>query len=177
MEIWRNKITAGGPLRLPMRTRWAARVAQFSRSATLMKTAICFPTLVVASVLAGGSGLPKPLDSGIAVSGEVSAHSELRVPPIPPGSKIDAYRNLLVIRLSDGSREIVPLVSGSGSPKPLDSGLPASGEAWVPYELGIGSPIPQGSKVDVYTTFIVIHLSNGSREIVPLDQVSGLKLK
>jgi hypothetical protein len=37
MLTWPNKITganAGGPRQLPMRTRWAARVAQFWRSAT-----------------------------------------------------------------------------------------------------------------------------------------------
>ena len=41
-RFWPNKITganAGGPRRLPMRTRWAARVAQFGRWADMLDLA------------------------------------------------------------------------------------------------------------------------------------------
>ena len=65
----------------------------------------------------------------------------------------------------------------SGSPKPLDSGTAVSGEVWEHAPLRVGAPIPQGSRVDVYQNLIIIHLSDGSRRVVPLDQVSGLKLK
>jgi hypothetical protein len=52
-----------------------------------------------------------------------------------------------------------------------------AGEVWEHAPLRVGAPIPQGSRVDVYDNLIIIHLNDGSRRVVPLDQVSGLKLK
>ena len=40
-----------------------------------------------------------------------------------------------------------------------------------------GSNIPQDARVDVYDRLIIIHLADGSRQVVPLDLVSNLKLK
>ena len=40
MTLWPNKITganAGGPHQLPVRTLWAARIAQFCRSLILLR--------------------------------------------------------------------------------------------------------------------------------------------
>ena len=40
-----------------------------------------------------------------------------------------------------------------------------------------GAAIKPGSKVDVYERVIIIHQSDGSRRIVPLERVSDLKLQ
>ncbi len=70
----------------------------------------------------------------------------------------------------------------SDSSKPLASGTAVSGTVWqhslrTVVGSNSGSAIPAGSKVDVFESIIIIHLSDGSRQIVPLDQVSDLKLK
>jgi hypothetical protein len=74
------------------------------------------------------------------------------------------------------------LVGCSESPKPIDSGTPISGTVWkhsLRGEAGenLGAPIPQDAKVDVFEKLIIIHLTDGSRQIVPLDCVSDLKIK
>ena len=69
----------------------------------------------------------------------------------------------------------------SGPSKPLDSGAAVSGTVWKWSRQRIadneGNPIPPGSRVDVHPSLIIIHLADGSRQIVPLDHVSDLKLK
>jgi len=74
------------------------------------------------------------------------------------------------------------LVGCSESPKPLDSGTPLSGMVWkhslrATVSENLGTPIPQDARVDVFESIIIIHLADGSRQIVPLDYVSNLKLK
>ena len=74
------------------------------------------------------------------------------------------------------------LGAGCSDPsKPLDSGATVSGTVWT-FSLqrggsNEGNPIPTGSRVDVHSTMVIIHLADGSRQIVPLDHVSDLKLK
>jgi hypothetical protein len=74
------------------------------------------------------------------------------------------------------------LGAGCSDPsKPLDSGAAVSGTVWKWSRQRIadneGNPIPPGSRVDVHPSLIIIHLADGSRQIVPLDHVSDLKLK
>jgi len=74
------------------------------------------------------------------------------------------------------------LVGCSESPKPLDSGTAVSGTVWKHSRLATvsensGVPIPQDSKVDVYESLIIIRHSDGSRQVVPLDYVTDLKIK
>jgi hypothetical protein len=40
-----------------------------------------------------------------------------------------------------------------------------------------GVPIPQDSKVDVYESLIIVRHSDGSRQVVPLEYVTDLKIK
>ncbi len=74
------------------------------------------------------------------------------------------------------------LAGCSDSQKPLESGGVVSGTVWK-HSLqssvteNSGSDIPKDARVDVYQNLIVIHLADGSREIVPLDYVPNLKLK
>jgi hypothetical protein len=73
---------------------------------------------------------------------------------------------------------LLVLFSGcSEAQRPVASGNTMAGEVWEHAPLRVGAPIPQGSRVDVYDNLIIIHLNDGSRRVVPLDQVSGLKLK
>ena len=74
------------------------------------------------------------------------------------------------------------LAGCSESPKPLDSGTPISGTVWkypprAQVNDNAGAPIPHDARVDVFENVIIIHLADGSRQIVPLDYVSDLKLK
>jgi hypothetical protein len=74
------------------------------------------------------------------------------------------------------------LVGCSDCSKPLDSGTPVSGMVWkhslrATVNENSGAPIPQDSRVDVYDSLIIIHLNDGSRQVVPLDFVSDLKIK
>lgn len=72
--------------------------------------------------------------------------------------------------------------SDSDSPKPLDSGTVISGTIWQ-HSLhstateNSGSDIPKDARVDIYEKLIIIHLADGSRQIVPMDYVTNLKLK
>lgn len=74
------------------------------------------------------------------------------------------------------------LAGCSGSQKPLESGGVISGTVWK-HSLqssateNSGSDIPKDARVDVYQSLIVIHLADGSRQVVPLDCVSNLKIK
>ncbi len=74
------------------------------------------------------------------------------------------------------------LVGCSESPKPLDSGTAVSGVVWKHPRLATvsensGTPIPKDSKVDVYESLIIIRHHDGSRQIVPLDYVTDLKIQ
>lgn len=40
-----------------------------------------------------------------------------------------------------------------------------------------GAPIPQDSKVDVYENLIIIRHADGTRQVVPLDHVTDLKIR
>ena len=66
-------------------------------------------------------------------------------------------------------------------PQPIDSGVPVSGTVWehpLSYTLNnSGGDIPKDARVDVYDHFIIIHHTDGSRQIVSLDFVTNLKLK
>ena len=72
--------------------------------------------------------------------------------------------------------------SDSDSPMPLDSGTVVSGTVWQ-HSLhstateNSGSDIPKDARVDIYESIIIIHLADGSRQIVPMDYVTNLKLK
>jgi hypothetical protein len=72
--------------------------------------------------------------------------------------------------------------SDSDSPKPLDSGTVVSGTVWQHSLHSIatensGTDISKDARVDVYESIIIIHLADGSRQIVPMDYVTNLKLK
>lgn len=74
------------------------------------------------------------------------------------------------------------LVAGcSRSSQPFDCGVPVSGTVWehpLSYALNnAGGDIPKDERVDVYDHIIIIHHADGSRQIVPLDFVSNLRLK
>ena len=74
------------------------------------------------------------------------------------------------------------LAGCSPSAKPLASGVPVSGTVWtrslhIAEGSNSGAPIPQDARVDVFESVIIIHLADGTRQIVPLDHVSDLKLK
>ncbi len=72
--------------------------------------------------------------------------------------------------------------SDSDSPKPLDSGAVVSGTVWK-HSLhstvteNSSTDIQKDSRVDIYESVIIIHLADGSRQIVPMDYVTNLKLK
>ena len=87
--------------------------------------------------------------------------------------KIAFYISVLTISL---------LTAGcSPSPsQPLATGTAISGTVWehpLTATSNSGSNIPQDARVDVYDRLIIIHLADGSRQVVPLDLVSNLKLK
>jgi len=70
----------------------------------------------------------------------------------------------------------------SDSPKPLDSGTVVSGTVWQhslhsAVSENTGSNIPNDARADVFEGLIIIHLADGSRQIVPMDYVTNLKLK
>jgi hypothetical protein len=73
------------------------------------------------------------------------------------------------------------LAGCSDSSKPLDSGTAISGVIWEhPVSTtasNSGGPIPPDAIVDIYDRLIIIHLKDGTRQIVPLDFVTDLKLK
>jgi hypothetical protein len=74
------------------------------------------------------------------------------------------------------------LVGCSDSPKRLDSGTAVSGLVWkrslrATVSENSAARIPQDARVDVYDGIIIIHLTDGSRQVVPLDYVSDLKIK
>jgi hypothetical protein len=73
-------------------------------------------------------------------------------------------------------------VGCSESPRPLDSGVAVSGTVWkrslhATVGENTGAPIPQDARVDVFESLIIIRHADGSRQVVPLDYVSDLKLK
>lgn len=63
----------------------------------------------------GCSESHKPLDSGTAVSGLIWKYSRLATvsensgTPIPEDAKVDVYERLIIVRYSDGSRQVVAL--------------------------------------------------------------------
>lgn len=74
------------------------------------------------------------------------------------------------------------LAGCSESPKPLDSGIAVSGMVWKHSRVAAvsensGAPIPQDSKVDVYESLIIIRHADGTRQVVPLDHVTDLKIR
>jgi len=74
------------------------------------------------------------------------------------------------------------LVGCSESPKPLDSGTAVSGMVWKhslrsTVSENSAAGIPQDARVDVYESIIIIRLTDGSRQVVPQDFVSDLKIK
>jgi hypothetical protein len=74
-------------------------------------------------------------------------------------------------------------LAGCSNPaKPLDSGAVVSGTVWAipPRSVPTGNSstdIPKDAQVDVYHDLIIIHLADGSRQLVPMDYVSNLKIK
>jgi len=74
------------------------------------------------------------------------------------------------------------LVGCSKSPRPLDSGVAVTGMVWkrslhAAVSENSGVPIPQDARVDVFEKLIIIRHADGSRQVVPLENVSDLKLK
>ena len=72
--------------------------------------------------------------------------------------------------------------SDSDSLRPLDSGTVVTGTVWdnsqhVIATVNSGRDIPKDTRVDIYATLIIIHFADGSRQIVPMDYVTNLKLK
>ena len=72
--------------------------------------------------------------------------------------------------------------SDSASRKPLDSGVVVSGTVWKhPLHSAVtensSTDIQKDARVDVFESIIILHLADGSRQVVPLDNVSDLKLK
>jgi uncharacterized lipoprotein YbaY len=72
--------------------------------------------------------------------------------------------------------------SDSDSPRPLDSGTVVSGTVWLhslhsTVSENSSTDIPKDARVDVFESVIIIHLADGSRQIVPMDYVTNLKLK
>jgi len=68
----------------------------------------------------------------------------------------------------------------SGHPKPLDSGLAVSGTIWQNPKTSLsneGSGIPKDARVDVYERLIIVHLADGSKQVVPFEYVTDLRLK
>ena len=70
--------------------------------------------IVCPLLLVGCSDSKKPLDSGTPISGAVMVHS-LRAnvgsnagTDIPKDARVDVYDSIVIIRLSDGSRQVVP---------------------------------------------------------------------
>lgn len=64
--------------------------------------------------------------------------------------------------------------------QPLATGTAISGMVWKYPQTAAsneGSVIPQDARVDLYDQLIIIHLADGSRQIVQLDLVTDLKLK
>ncbi len=64
--------------------------------------------------------------------------------------------------------------------QPLATGTAISGMIWKYPRTAAsneGSGIPQDARVDVYDRLIIIHLADGSRQVVQLDLVTDLKLK
>jgi len=87
--------------------------------------------------------------------------------------KIALYISALTISL---------FVTGcSDSSRPIVSGVPVSGTVWehpLSYTLNnSGGAIPKDARVDVYQHLIVIHLADGSSQIVSPEFVSDLRLK
>ncbi len=72
-------------------------------------------------------------------------------------------------------------VGCSESKKPLDTGNAVSGTIWDhPPSAGgsnSGSSISQGARVDVYERLIIVSLKDGSRQVVPMEDVTNLKLQ
>ena len=69
----------------------------------------------------------------------------------------------------------------SNRAKPLASGNAVSGTIWEhpPSAVGSnsGSSIPQGAWVEVYERLMIVTGADGSRQVVPLEYVTDLKLK
>ena len=89
--------------------------------------------------------------------------------------KIAFYISALTISLLTAGCSQPPLPT-----QPLATGTAISGTVWehpLTATSNSGSNIPQDARVDVYDRLIVIHLADGSRQVVPLDLVSNLKLK
>ncbi len=91
--------------------------------------------------------------------------------------KIAFYISALTISLLTAGCSQPPQPSPS---QPLAIGTAISGTVWehpLTATSNSGSNIPQDARVDVYDRLIIIHLADGSRQIVPLEFVSNLKLK
>lgn len=86
--------------------------------------------------------------------------------------KTALYTSLLTVLL---------LAAGcSDSTKPLYSGLAVAGTIWkrpMASPSNEGSGIPKDARVDVYERLIIVHLADGSKQVVPLDYVTDLRLK
>jgi hypothetical protein len=78
-----------------------------------MRSVIC--VVIAPLVLVGCSESPRPLASGSPLSGTVWKHSlraavsENSGAPIPREAQVEVFESVIVIRLPDGSRRIVPL--------------------------------------------------------------------
>lgn len=68
----------------------------------------------------------------------------------------------------------------SDSHKPLTSGLAVSGTIW---KNPLSSPsneesgIPKDARVKVYDRLIIVHHTDGSKQVAPLEHVTDLRLK
>jgi len=93
--------------------------------------------------------------------------------------KIAFYISALTISLLTAGCSQSPQPSPT---QPLATGSAISGTVWQ-HSLhstateNSGSDIPEDARVDVYESIIIIHLSDGSRQVVPMDYVTNLKLK
>jgi hypothetical protein len=98
-------------------------------------------------------------------------------------SELIGWRHRTLMRNIIAIIAVSLLLAGcSDSSKRLDSGTAISGLVWkrsLRSTVGENSAarIPQDAKVDVYDGILIIHLADGSRQVVPLDFVSDLKIK
>ena len=64
---------------------------------------------------------------------------------------------------------------------PIQSGIVESGLVWEnprgSLESNSGFPIKKGSKVDIYDQVIIIHLEDGTKEVVERSQVTKLIIR
>jgi hypothetical protein len=78
-----------------------------------MKTAIYILAFTISLVATGCSQSPKPLASGLAVSGTIWKNP-LSSPSnegsgIPKDARVEVYDRLIIVRYADGSKQVAPL--------------------------------------------------------------------